>query len=213
MSFKYKLIIASVSTIVWLLRFTVRWQYIGSKARPETTPCVVCYWHGRLLMTPFLLAKWRGPVIISDHKDGELIAGVYANFGVTASRGSSSKGGARALLKVIRMTKDGYSPGITPDGPRGPSQVAKAGAAQIAIKAGLPILPVCYASNKQWRLSSWDSFYIPKPFSQGVVAVGEPLFAKDGEDAATFTQRIQQAMDENQRQADTFFGASAKIID
>ncbi|MDX8382714.1 MAG: lysophospholipid acyltransferase family protein [Ghiorsea sp.] len=205
MPFKHRLIIIIVTAIVWLIRFTVRWQYVGSTARPETTPCVVCYWHGRLLLTPFLLDGWRGPVIISDHKDGELIAGVYANLGVQASRGSSSKGGARALLKVIRMSKDGYSPGITPDGPRGPLHTAKAGAAQIALKANLPILPVSYACSSYWQLSSWDQFYIPKPFSQGVVVIGEPMLAEKGETAVAFTQRIQQAMDQNLQQADTFF--------
>ncbi|MDQ6988660.1 MAG: lysophospholipid acyltransferase family protein [Mariprofundaceae bacterium] len=191
-----------VSALVWLLKHSIRWQYIGSSVRPEKTPCVVCYWHGRLLLSPFLLGGWRGPVIISDHKDGELIAGVYRNFGVAASRGSSSKGGARALLKVIRMAKEGYSPGITPDGPRGPQQVAKAGAAHIALKTGLPILPVCFATNRFKRLKSWDNFYLPYPFAKGVVVVGEPLWAKEGESVEDLNKRIQQAMDDNQQQAD-----------
>ncbi len=204
MPLKYRLIIAMVSVLVWFFKHTIRWQYIGSDVRPETSPCVVCYWHGRLLMTPFLLDGWRGPVIISDHKDGELIAGVYENFGVTASRGSSSKGGARALLKVLRMAKMGYSPGITPDGPRGPFQVAKAGAAQISLKSGLPILPVCYATRHFKRLSSWDKFYLPKPFSKGVVVVGEPLSAQQGESVNDFTARIQVAMDNNQQLADDY---------
>jgi len=202
---KDKLIVHLVAIIIRLLRFTVRWQYIGSTIRPENTPCIISCWHSRLLMTPFIIGKWQGPVIISDHRDGELIAAVFGKFGLQASRGSSSKGGARALLKLIRLAKAGASPGVTPDGPRGPAQVVKAGIAQIAIKSSLPVVPVCYACNRFKRLSSWDKFYIPKPFAKGIVVVGEPLYAKDGESIESFTQRIQQAMDTNQQQADSYF--------
>jgi lysophospholipid acyltransferase (LPLAT)-like uncharacterized protein len=205
MPIKDKLIVALVTTIIWLLKRTIRWNHTGSESRPENTPCIVSCWHSRLLLTPFLLGKWQGPVIISDHHDGVLIAAVYENFGVKAFRGSSSKGGARALLKLIRQAKEGASPGITPDGPRGPAQVVKEGVAQIAIKSCSPVLPVCYATSRQWRLSSWDAFYVPKPFSKGIVVVGEPLFAEDNEGITDFTKRIQQAMDANQQQADHYF--------
>ncbi len=207
MPLKDKLIIHLVALIIWFLRYTTRWQYIGSDIRPENTSCIISCWHGRLLMTPFILGKWQGPVIISDHKDGERIAAVFAKFGVKASRGSSSKGGARALLKLIRLAKEGASPGITPDGPRGPVQVVKPGVAQLSIKAALPVLPVCYATSRYWRLSSWDKFYIPKPFAKGVVVIGQPLLPEADESTEAFTQRIQLAMDENQRQADSFFNS------
>ena len=205
MRLKDKLVVWSVTLVIRFLRASVRWTYIGSAIRPENTPCIISSWHARLLLTPLLLGKWQGPLIISDHRDGELISAVFASFGLEASRGSSSTGGAKALLKVIRMAKEGYSPGITPDGPRGPAQVVKDGVAQIAIKSGLPIVPVCYASNHYWRLSSWDKFYIPKPFSKGIVVIGEPLFANKSEKAEAFTLRIQQVMDKNQQQADSFF--------
>ena len=205
MRFKDKLIVWSVTYVIRFLRASVRWTYIGSDIRPENTPCIISSWHARLLLTPLLLGKWQGPLIISDHRDGELIAAVFAKFGLEASRGSSSTGGAKALLKVIRMAKQGYSPGITPDGPRGPAQVVKDGVAQIAIKSGLPIVPVCYATNRYWRLSSWDKFYVPKPFSKGVVVIGDALYPNHDETAQSFTVRIQQAMDTNQITADHYF--------
>ena len=207
MSLKNRLIVFIVTIIIWCLRKTVRWQYIGSTMRPENTPCIISSWHARLLMTPLILGKWTGPLVISDHRDGELISAVFANFGMESSRGSSSKGGAKALLKIIREAKQGASPGITPDGPRGPAQQVKAGVAQVALKSGLPVLPVCYATDNHWRLSSWDSFYIPKPFSKAIVVVGEPIYAKSGEDTEALTVRIQQAMDVTQEQADTYFSS------
>jgi len=205
MRLKDKLIVWAVTCVIRFLRASVRWTYIGSNIRPENTPCIISSWHARLLLTPLLLGKWQGPLIISDHRDGELIAAVFAKFGLEASRGSSSTGGAKALLKVIRMAKQGYSPGITPDGPRGPAQVVKDGVAQIAIKSGLPIVPVCYATNRHWRLPSWDKFYVPKPFSKGVVVIGEALYPNHDETAQAFTIRIQQAMDTNQTTADYYF--------
>jgi len=208
MRLKDKLIVWSVSLLIRFLRRSVRWQYIGSGIRPENTPCIISSWHSRLLLTPLLLGKWQGPLVISDHRDGELIAAVFAKFDLQASRGSSSTGGAKALLSVIRLAKQGHSPGITPDGPRGPAQVVKDGVAQIAIKSKLPILPVCYATQWHWRLSSWDRFYVPKPFSKGVVTIGEPLYAQDNETTDAFKQRIQHAMDDTQQQADSFFKPS-----
>ncbi len=205
MRFKDKLIVATVTLIIRLLKQTVRWQYIGSPIRPENATCIISSWHARLLLIPLLLGKWQGPLIISDHKDGELISAVFAKFGIQASRGSSSKNGAKALLDVIRLAKQGLSPGITPDGPRGPAQIVKPGVAQISAKANIPVVPVCYASRRYWRLSSWDKFYIPKPFSKGVVVVGEPLSQVESESIDDFTKRIQQGMDNAQQQADTFF--------
>ncbi len=205
MSFKHRLIIAIVTLTIRFLRATIRWQYLGSNVRPENTPCIISCWHARLLLMPFLLGKWQGPLIISDHKDGELIATVFAKFGIQASRGSSSKNGAKALLDVIRLAKQGLSPGITPDGPRGPVQIVKPGVAQISGKSNIPVVPVCYASSRYWRLSSWDRFYIPKPFCNGVVVVGEPLFINESESINDFTKRIQRGMDKAQQQADTFF--------
>ncbi|MDQ7057100.1 MAG: lysophospholipid acyltransferase family protein [Ghiorsea sp.] len=208
MRMKDRLIVWAATLIIRFLHRSIRWQYIGSEARPENLQCIISFWHARLLMTPLLVGKWTGPGIVSHHKDGELITRIFMNFGFTAARGSSSKGGARALLKLIRITRDGASPGITPDGPRGPAQLVKNGVAQIAIKSHVPILPVCYATQWHWRLSSWDRFYVPKPFSKGVVVIGEPLYAQDGESIEAFKQRIQCVMDDTQKQADTFFALS-----
>ena len=205
MRLKDKLIVWLVALLIRFLRSSVRWQYVGSDIRPDNTPCIISSWHARLLLTPLLVGKWQGPLVISDHRDGELIAAVFAKFDLQASRGSSSTGGAKALLSVIRLAKQGLSPGITPDGPRGPAQVVKDGVAQIAIKSGLPILPVCYATEWHWRLSSWDRFYIPKPFSKGVVVVGESLYAENNESAETLKHRVQLALDETQQKADTYF--------
>jgi len=205
MTFKQKLIVGLVTTLVWFLHKSVRWQYIGSGIHPAKTPCVFSVWHNRLLMMPVLFKGWVGPGIISDHSDGELIASVFNNFGMQASRGSSSKGGARALLKVIRQAQAGNSPGVTPDGPRGPIYITKPGAAQIALKAGLPVVPACYATNRQWRLNSWDKFYVPKPFSKGVVVVGDAIYAQTDESLESFTNRVQLAMVSNQEQADNYF--------
>ncbi len=205
MSIKDHCIVFLVSHIIRFLRISVRWQYIGSAVRPENTPCIISCWHARLLMMPFLLGKWQGPLVISDHRDGELIAAVFAKFGLIASRGSSSKGGAKVLLDVIRQAKQGLSPGITPDGPQGPAEQVKPGIAQISIKSGLPVVPVCYASSRFKRLSSWDKFYIPKPFAKGVVVIGEPISKDEDESLEAFTGRIQHAMDETQTRADTYF--------
>lgn len=118
-------------------------------------------------------------VLISHHRDGELIAKVIKHFDIEAVRGSSSRGAREALRNMIKLINAGDNISITPDGPRGPALVAQEGAATLARLANRPLLPVTFSATRCWRLSSWDRFMIPKPFSTIVVKVGEPLTSLD----------------------------------
>jgi len=113
--------------------------------------------------------------MISEHFDGELIARTNRYFGIDAVRGSSKRGGAKALIGAMRLLKSGYDVAITPDGPRGPRRSVAGGVVALAKKSDAYILPFSYASTRYWKLGSWDGFIIPKPFSRIDFFVGEPL--------------------------------------
>jgi lysophospholipid acyltransferase (LPLAT)-like uncharacterized protein len=111
--------------------------------------------------------------MISEHRDGEIIARVAQGLGLELVRGSSSRGAARALLAACRMIESGWNVAITPDGPRGPNHSVAPGAAIIAQRSGAPLLPVACVASRAWRLSSWDGFMIPKPFARVTVAYSD----------------------------------------
>jgi lysophospholipid acyltransferase (LPLAT)-like uncharacterized protein len=110
---------------------------------------ILAFWHAQQLMIPF---GYRGPgshVLISQHRDGEIIARIIATFGHHAVRGSSTRGGAVALRELIRLGRCGQDVVVTPDGPKGPAQVAKMGVIQIARASGLPIVPLAFGCSKK----------------------------------------------------------------
>ncbi len=162
-----------------LIYLTCKKEFILPNDLPKE-PFIVAFWHGNLLMQPFLYKKVRNnhpiAVMISEHFDGELIARTIAYFGFSSIRGSKKKGGARVLISAYKKMQAGYDIAITPDGPRGPRYSVAGGIVKLAQKANAPIVPFSYTASTFWQLSSWDRFKIPKPFSTLTFTVGDPFW-------------------------------------
>ncbi|WP_297901829.1 lysophospholipid acyltransferase family protein [uncultured Campylobacter sp.] len=168
--------------LIWCIFLTCRVKFTPTKL-PEK-PCVVVFWHGRLAMMSFAYRRWwlrdfgskrRAKVIISDHKDGEIITRVISHFGIGAIRGSSFKGGARALMGAIKEIKSGTDIIITPDGPRGPLHSVADGAVILAQRLNLDIYALNYEASSFWKFHSWDEMVLPKPFSRINYSLSAPL--------------------------------------
>ena len=140
----------------------------------------MAFWHGNLLMQPFVYKKLRKKnkiaVLISDHFDGEIISKIISFFNLESIRGSSSKGAIKALKLSFKKIDQGYDLAITPDGPRGPRKSVADGIVAIAQKKNLPIIACSYEASSFWQLKSWDKFIIPKPFSTITLIAHEPFF-------------------------------------
>jgi len=168
--------------LIWCIFLTCRVKFTPTKL-PEK-PCIVVFWHGRLAMMSFAYRRWwlrdfgskrRAKVIISDHKDGEIITRVISHFGIGAIRGSSFKGGARALMGAIKEIKNGTDVIITPDGPRGPLHSVADGAVILAQRLNLDIYALNYEASSFWKFRSWDEMVLPKPFSRINYSLSAPL--------------------------------------
>ncbi|MEA1956343.1 MAG: lysophospholipid acyltransferase family protein [Campylobacterota bacterium] len=129
---------------------------------------IMACWHGELLMIPYAYTRYKKTpkvkLVISEHFDGNLIAKTLNKFGFETVRGSSTRGGVKALIEAIKSLKNGYDLGITPDGPKGPRHEVHDGIVVMAQKAKKKIVLVEIKPTKYWQLSSWDKFIIPKPF-------------------------------------------------
>lgn len=179
-------------------------------------PAVFCFWHGRMIMHPFVKPPGRSmQVLISQHNDGALITATMAWFDIGSVRGSSSRkrggGGTRAVFEMMDVTGRGGNLSITPDGPRGPFQVAAQGAAYVAAKTGYPILPITFSASRHWRLRSWDKFMIPKPFGRIQFVAHTPILATGEDDAAiaATTAELQTHLAAITHEADEICGVAA----
>lgn len=189
---------AAISVGGFLIRMLARtWRIraVGREAfdagRVPGTAAIFTFWHGQMLP---LVAEHHRPttVLISDHRDGEIITQIVRGFGCRAVRGSSSKGAARALLQLSRTLTDGCDIAITPDGPRGPRHSFAPGALVLSQRTSAPIVLLASHANRLWKLNTWDGFEIPKLFARVTVAYGVPFVVRGdrARDAAADAENV-----------------------
>ncbi len=133
-------------------------------------------WHQRMSYNFHLFGPKHLTMIISLSRDGEYAVKTAQLLGFRAVRGSSSRGGIRALKGMIEKINSGASGGVLADGPQGPPRIAKMGAILIARETGVPIIPVTWGADRCWVLNSWDRYMIPKPFAHISLFYGEPMW-------------------------------------
>ena len=138
---------------------------------------MMAFWHGTLLLMVYAHVGdvKRLTFLVSWHRDGELITRIIKHFGPEPTRGSTTRGGIRALHGLLKKVKEGYDIAFTPDGPRGPARKAQAGVVQTARLSGLPIVPVGMAARRKKIIGSWDGFIVPMPFTRITFAYGDPI--------------------------------------
>ncbi len=173
--------------LVWLLGTSWRFEVVRGQERraqilADARPVVLSFWHNQSFISAYALYyHWHRqglPVTLaaSRSRDGELVSKLGRMLGLEVIRGSASRGGRELIRACYRsIVRQGSSPVVIPDGPRGPAGRAKPGAVVLAQMARAPILPLAFAAPRPWRLRSWDRLIIPRPFSRVTVAVGEPL--------------------------------------
>ncbi len=145
---------------------------------------IFAFWHGRMMLLPAINPPRKMHVLISEHRDGKLISQVISHFGQDTVVGSSSKGGSEAVRNIVRLLKNGDNVSITPDGPRGPNQIAEMGIVTIAKLSRKMVLPVTFSASKHKRLKSWDRFMVAKPFGSIVFCIGAPIVIEQADEAA-----------------------------
>ncbi len=194
---------------------TYRWRFHGlanqmNFFRENTAPAIFVFWHGRQLLMPRFYQLMGGPkgkiyTLISRHRDGRFIARVLSFLGFGSVAGSSTRGGAEALLQLRRYLAGGCHVAITPDGPRGPAGSVKLGCVALARNAGVPIFPVAIGADRSWHFSSWDSMMLPKPFAKIVGVIGEPLYVP--------ADCMQQGLEDMRRRVERALFAATQVAD
>jgi lysophospholipid acyltransferase (LPLAT)-like uncharacterized protein len=159
------------------------------RAREHAPNVIFAFWHGRLLPLCFTHRNRAIQVLASEHRDGERIGQTIRRLGFGHVRGSSTRGGTRAIFDLMEKLRAGFDLGITVDGPRGPRYVVKPGLIQIAKMSGAAVLPITAASRRHKTFTSWDAFELPYPFTRVRVRIGEPVIVPPNADSTQVEEK------------------------
>jgi len=186
------LLFALVSALVKTLRTRVIFEEVPK------FPCAVVFWHGNMLLLPFAMKRFANKVsiLISRHRDGQVVSEVVEKLGFSTIRGSVGvkKGGTFAFLRMLKTIQEGRAVAITPDGPKGPARIVKEGVGEFGIKARVPIYPLTFCASRFINLSSWDRFLVPLPFSKCCVILGKPIIPEPTDDRYSLSRKIERAL-------------------
>ncbi len=157
---------------------TLRFEYapLGPHLDPRTRHVrrhIYAFWHENMLLPAYLYGEVHPYVLISDHADGQLIAELIQHLGFAAVRGSTTRGGIKAVRRLLEI--QGSHLAVTPDGPRGPRRHVQPGLIYLSSRLGLPIVPAGFAYERPWRMKSWDRFAIPRPFTRARCVTADPV--------------------------------------
>jgi lysophospholipid acyltransferase (LPLAT)-like uncharacterized protein len=214
--FALALISIAGAVLVRAIGPTLRYRVEVEPGGPQTgwtQPAVWVFWHRCVIPALYWFRGKRIAVMTSSSFDGEYIARVIEKFGYQAVRGSSTRGGVRALLGMHTVIEDGRAAAFTIDGPRGPAYIAKPGPVLLARNTQTPIVAFHAAVERAWELNSWDRFLIPKPFSRVYLRISRmmaiPPDASHG-DLARYHAEMQAALDRMRRETEAAFGQKSQ---
>jgi lysophospholipid acyltransferase (LPLAT)-like uncharacterized protein len=198
--------------IIYLLGKSLRIDWVGEEnlipIRKTNKNIIYAFWHGRMFILAYSHRWQKIHILISQHRDGEYITRIIHRLGFVSVRGSTTRGGSKAIFEMCDKVASGYDVGITPDGPKGPRFKVQPGTIYMAQRSGLPIIPITASAENRWTLSTWDGFIIPKPFSRAVVMLGEPTHVPS-ESSPEELERIridcERKMQELTEKADNYF--------
>jgi len=181
--------------------------------RPGT---IYALWHARIMLSSATFAGCGVNVLVSRHGDGEYIVRVIERMGFRTIRGSTTRGGGRALLELVRTLQAGGDVALTPDGPKGPRLRAQQGCVVAASKAGAPIVPLAFECSRARRLRSWDRFVVPWLFAKVAVVAGDEIDVPpdlDDADVETWRAKVEAALLDASRRASETAGAPVETAD
>ncbi len=195
------------------------------EARARGRGVILAFWHGRLMLAPFVRRETDAEInmLISNHRDGEIIAKAVRGFGIKFIRGSSanlrkpgkSKHGAPAVAQMLAALERGEVVAITPDGPRGPAETFQVGAIRLAQRSGAAIIVAGASATRGLRMKSWDRFFLAMPFARFLYVASEPIIVPENADAEAIEQirlEAQSRLSEATKAADEMAGKTTATV-
>ena len=199
-----------ISRLVWLylhmiaLTSKITWinHEFSDQLLKQYNGFIFAFWHGRQVFFTWSHRNTGYYTLVSQSKDGEYISTVIQCFGMNTVRGSSSRGGAKALIQLKQLLDNNKVVGITPDGPKGPQQSVQQGVIFLAQKTKKPILPITCSYKKKIIFKGWDDYWVPLPFNNIFLIHGKPIFISTSDSVEIKTKELQNELNFITKQAD-----------
>lgn len=173
---------------------------------------IYIFWHENILIPLYLRGHCNLAMLLSQHPDAEILARVARHMGFDCVRGSTYRGGARAIWELLDRSRRQHLT-ITPDGPRGPRRRLAQGPIYLASKLQMPLVVMGFGYDRPWRANSWDQFAVPRPFSRARAIIGPPLMLPrdlDREGMERCRQRVERLMNDFTNEAEAWAVAGTR---
>jgi lysophospholipid acyltransferase (LPLAT)-like uncharacterized protein len=170
-------LVAAEAIRAWMSTLDYRATFYDRSVDPALAlggPRIYVFWHENILAPLYLRGNCRLTMLLSQHNDADVLARIAYHFGFDCVRGSTYRGGARAIWELFDRSRKHHLT-ITPDGPRGPRRKSAQGAVYLASRLQLPLVPMGFGYDRPWRALSWDRFAVPRAFSRCRAVIGPPI--------------------------------------
>lgn len=171
----------------------------------ESKSYLLAMWHGKIFLSTYILynipkmRRTRIYGVTSTHQDGLYVEKFLNRFNIPSVRGSSNKGGYKAITRIITLIKQKCNIVITPDGPKGPRHACNGNIHNLSAKYGIPIIPMCFSATKVKVFNTWDKFVLPLPFCTIHFDVAEPIFLNPQQDSEKRKNALVKIMKEQEK--------------
>src|SRR5262245_23393884 len=170
-------LVTSAAIRLWMSTLDYRCVFYDRSVDPihgVNGPRIYIFWHENILIPLYLRGHCHLAMLLSQHGDADILARVAYHMGFDCVRGSTYRGGARAIWELFERSRWQHLT-ITPDGPRGPRRKLAQGPIYLASRLQLPLVVMGFGYDRPWRARSWDKFAVPRPFSRARAVVSPPL--------------------------------------
>lgn len=215
---KWRFIGLAGKTLIDLL---FNWSPIEVRGRQRIQPLfdsgrwIGVFWHSRILLVSYAHKGFGASIMVSNSDDGEIIAQILQRQGQSTIRGSTNKGGMRALVQIKKNMQSSQKPAaVVPDGPQGPRHKVQPGVIVLAKNTGLPILPITYSAKHRKVFDSWDRFILPLPATPCIIKYGRPIKVRTGAGQnwlGHYTTEVENELNRITAEADAHFGHRFKV--
>jgi lysophospholipid acyltransferase (LPLAT)-like uncharacterized protein len=198
----------TIKVLGWTMKFEEVHPEIPRSFWEKGIHGIGVFWHGRLLMMPWIYRGKKLSFLVSPHRDGQIVGRALRRFGFHAILGSTNRKGFSAFKQMLRANREGSDIALVPDGPKGPRYQVQIGVIELAKLTGRPVVPLTFSASRRKTFNTWDQFLLPYPFSRGVFIWGEPVHVDPGGDRAHMEEKralLEKRLNELTEEADHYF--------
>jgi lysophospholipid acyltransferase (LPLAT)-like uncharacterized protein len=203
----------------WMATLDYKVAYYDRSIDPAYPECtgqkIYIFWHEYILCPFYLRGHCNMVMLLSRHRDAEMLSYGARLMGFDFVRGSTNRGGVTAINELARAGRHMHLT-ITPDGPRGPRRVLARGPVYLASKLQMPLVVMGFGYDRPWRFRrAWDQFAVPRPFSRVRAVVSGEIHVPadlDRDGIEHYRQRVEDLLNRLTLEAEAWAASGTRKV-